>query len=290
MAIYLLWTSIFVGQRQDHLYFAVFVAIMFFLTERTHKFSVGFIFFIIFWVLYDSLQVLPNYTVSQIRVLEPYEIEKSLFGVQNGTEIITPNEYFFANTNPVLSFISGLFYLFWVPLPLFYAFYLLVNDPRASINFSFVFLLTNLVGFVGYYTYPAAPPWYVYYHGFEVDFSTPGNAALLLLFDEMIGVGIYEGMYNQNNNVFAAIPSLHSAFPVLLVIFAARKKQWLATGFFTLVMLGIWFGAVYSGHHYIIDVILGAFCAIFAFLLFDKLLIRTRLKIWLETLSSYVRM
>jgi membrane-associated phospholipid phosphatase len=39
-------------------------------------------------------------------------------------------------------------------------------------------------------------------------------------------------------------------------------------------MLGIWFTAVYSAHHYIIDAILGAGCALLGIFLFEKVLLR----------------
>ena len=88
-------------------------------------------------------------------------------------------------------------------------------------------------------------------------------------------------MYEKNGNVFAAIPSLHSAFPVLLVYYGIQKRLVLATIFFLFIMLGIWFAAIYTNHHYIIDVILGAMTALFSILLLEKVLLRTKIKEWL---------
>lgn len=39
-------------------------------------------------------------------------------------------------------------------------------------------------------------------------------------------------------------------------------------------MTGIWFTAVYSGHHYIIDVTLGIVCALTGIVIFEYLLMR----------------
>jgi membrane-associated phospholipid phosphatase len=59
-----------------------------------------------------------------------------------------------------------------------------------------------------------------------------------------------------------------------VVLFYATKKkmkQWIKM-FFMLFMLGIWFSAVYSGHHYIIDVVLGVMLALMTLFLFDRIL------------------
>ena len=76
-------------------------------------------------------------------------------------------------------------------------------------------------------------------------------------------------MYAKSSNVFAAMPSLHSAYPVVVVYYAFKNKVNLLARFFVvLVMVGIWFGAVYTSHHYILDVLAGIICSIVAIYLF----------------------
>ncbi|MBQ9074027.1 MAG: inositol phosphorylceramide synthase, partial [Muribaculaceae bacterium] len=43
---------------------------------------------------------------------------------------------------------------------------------------------------------------------------------------------------------------------------------------FAVIMIGIWFTAVYSCHHYIIDAILGTLCAIVGIVLFELVLMK----------------
>ena len=64
-----------------------------------------------------------------------------------------------------------------------------------------------MIGFVGYYIHPAAPPWYVMNYGFEPILNTPGDVAGLGRFDAMTGLTIFQGLYGRNANVFAAVPS-----------------------------------------------------------------------------------
>ena len=93
---------------------------------------------------------------------------------------------------------------------------------------------------------------------------------------------------NKSSNVFAAIPSLHAAYPLVTFYYGRKMKNTALNILFFIILLGIWFAAVYSGHHYIIDVILGAFCAIFAILLFEKWILKTRIKSFLDKYTGYI--
>jgi len=130
----------------------------------------------------------------------------------------------------------------------------------------------NLIGFVVYYLYPAAPPWYVELQGFAFIQDTPGNVAGLGRFDALTGTSIFSSMYAKSSNVFAAVPSLHSAYPVLLLYAGWKYRMgWLNLAFVA-IAVGIWFAAVYSSHHYVVDVLLGIACAISGLWVFNRLL------------------
>jgi len=275
--VYLAWLMAFVGVRSDHISFYGVLLVAYFAHRQSRKFVLGFIFFVLFWILYDGMRVYPNYLVNSIHIAEPYNIEKMLFGFNYDGSIITPNEFFALHSHWILDLLAGVFYLSWVPLPLAYACYLFFTDREMMLRFSACFLFANLVGFVIYYLYPAAPPWYVAEHGFVQNFDIPGSAAQLRKFDELVGSPIFKNMYEKNANVFAAIPSLHSAYPVVLLYFGLKKRYKIASAFFLLDVIGIWFAAVYSLHHYIIDVLLGALCAIIAIFVFEKILMRSQL-------------
>jgi membrane-associated phospholipid phosphatase len=94
-------------------------------------------------------------------------------------------------------------------------------------------------------------------------------------------------MYSLNANVFAAIPSLHCAFPIILIFFSWRYKfiKWLTFGI--ILMFSTWFSAVYTYHHYIIDVICGIGTAIITIGIY-QLLMTTRVKIWLKKYGKAV--
>ena len=285
-AVYFFWFSYFVGLRPEHIYLYAFVLLLYFAHAASRRFVLAFGVFIAYWIIYDSMRVMPNYEVNPIHVAEPYDLEKAWFGINSPEGRLTLNEYFKDRHVPFLDILSGLFYLNWVPVPLLFAFWLLRNDKMLFLKFSYAFVFTNLVGFVIYYLYPAAPPWYVEQYGFDVKHGTPGNAAGLLNFDSLLGIRLFEDMYAKNANVFAAIPSLHSAYPVLCLLYGWRlKKTWLNVLFVTFV-LGIWFSAVYSRHHYLIDVFAGGAVALVSYYAFEYLSEKTALKKWFLALSE----
>ncbi|CAF2630453.1 unnamed protein product [Rotaria sp. Silwood2] len=156
-----------------------------------------------------------------------------------------------------------------IPIPIAYSFYLYrYRSKRDYIDFALTFLLTNILGFIIYYIVPAAPPWYIEIYGFNMNMKAAGNPAGFIHFDKITGLGIFSAMYSKNANVFAAIPSLHAAYPVITVLYGSlSKKIWLHIGF-VLFTLSVWFSAVYSRHHYVLDVLVGGTCAVIAYILY----------------------
>jgi membrane-associated phospholipid phosphatase len=235
------------------------------------------------------MRIYPNFEFNPVHIREPYLFEKSWFGFEYNGGRMTPNEYFASNTHPVLDVLSGLFYLCWVPVPLMFAVWLFFRDKRLLLDFSLAFLLTNIFGFILYYAYPAAAPWYVELYGFQENFSIPGNEAGLANFDRILGVSLFQGMYARNANVFAAIPSLHAAYPLITLYFGWKKKLQLASWVFLIILAGIWFSAVYSRHHYILDVLLGALCAVLTIILYEKVILKTSVNNWLSGYSKKIQ-
>lgn len=277
LAIWLAVTALCVGFRPEHLWLALLLAALFFATKPTRKLMGALLPFIIFGISYDWMNIVHNYEVNSVDIQGIYETEKSLFGITTADgATVTPNEFFSTHTSPVMDFLGGFFYLCWVPVPILFGLYLYYDrQVKIYLHFAIVFLLVNLIGFAGYYIHPAAPPWYVAQHGFDFDLSVGGNTAGLGAFDRMTGLGIFEGLYGRNANVFAAVPSLHSAYTFVAFLYSLRSKSplWIKIGL-AIITLGIWFTAVYTSHHYIIDVTLGILCSLIGYALFEFALMR----------------
>ena len=268
---YLLLSYILVGFKSDQLFLVGLVNGLYYASSQSRKFVTGFSIFAIYWIVFDYMKAFPNYQYNAVHIESLYALEKKLFGIGAGQSVLTPNEYWLIHKTTFLNVLTGLFYLTWIPIPLSFATYLFFKDRPAFYPFALTFVLVNFLGFIIYYLYPAAPPWYVQAHGFAFDPHTPGNTAGLASFDQYVGTPVFASIYAKSSNVFAAMPSLHSSYPVIVLYHAIRKKIGLAKWFFGLIMVGIWFSAVYTSHHYVLDVLAGITCALTGIILFHQL-------------------
>ncbi|ASU33922.1 phosphatase PAP2 family protein [Mucilaginibacter xinganensis] len=269
---YLLLSAFLVGFKTDQLFLAVIFNAAFFLSAVSRKFILGFSIFIVYWIIFDYMKAFPNYNYNPVHIEDLYNLEKHLFGVHFNGKLITANEYWRINGKTWIDVAAGIFYLCWIPVPLAFAGFLFFKNRRQFLYFSITFVLINLIGFVIYYLYPAAPPWYVQYNGFVFHAKTPGNTAGLVKFDNYFHAGIFKSIYAKGSNVFAAMPSLHSSYPVVVLYYGIKNKLGLINLFFGIVMLGIWFTAVYASHHYILDVLAGIISAVLGISIFQVLL------------------
>jgi len=284
-ALYLLVSCWLVGFKSDQVFLAVIVNILFYLSVITRKFVTGFAIFIVYWIVFDYMKAFPNYNYHTVHIADLYNFEKKLFGININGKILTPNEYWQANHTTFLDIIGGIFYLCWIPVPLAFAAYLFFTKRKQFLYFSLTFVLVNFLGFIVYYLYPAAPPWYVQFHGFTFLPATHSNPAGLVRFDDYFHSGVFKSIYSKGSNVFAAMPSLHSSYPVIVLYYGLKNRLGYINILFAIVMLGIWGTAVYAGHHYIVDVIAGIICAACGIALFN--ILKNNIKVLDRLLEKY---
>lgn len=266
---YLVLSYFLLGFKTDQLVLVVLFNTCYFASHSTRRLILAFSIFIIYWIVFDFMKAFPNYRFNGVHIASLYGAEKSLFGITWNGALLTPNEFLALHTSRFLDILCGLFYLCWVPLPLAFAAALFFKNRTAFFQFALTFLLVNFIGFAGYYLYPAAPPWYVAQYGFDFHAATPGNTAGLARFDSYFGVSVFQNIYAKSSNVFAAMPSLHASYLVIVLFYGLKYRLRWWNLLFATVMLGIWFSAVYSGHHYILDVLAGIFCAVLGISLFQ---------------------
>jgi inositol phosphorylceramide synthase catalytic subunit len=287
--IYLMWVTMAIGWRSDHTLYFGGITVLFFASGYTRKLVQSFGFILLYWFIFDSVRLFPNYEINPLHISEPYLAEKAWFGITTDSGILTPNEYWAQHRHILLDVYTAMIYLAWIPVPLAFGLYhFFTNKRHIVIHYLFTFLMVTQLGLLFQYLYPAAPPWYVELYGFEPHYNTPGNPGALINVDHYFGISLFSGMYDMNGNVFAAIPSLHCAFPIILLYFAATNKLrgWLVLAI--ILMVSTWFSAVYTNHHYTIDVILGIATGALAVSIYHFVVKRTRVYDWLEQYAKYV--
>jgi hypothetical protein len=270
--LYLVLSAWLIGYKTDQLVLVLLFNFLFYLSGTTRRFILGFSVFIIFWILFDSMKAFPNYRFNTVHIQSIYQAEKNIFGIRDKAGVVlTPNEFWVIHQHVAADVLAGLFYLCWMPLPLAFAGYLFYKDKEAFFRFALTFLLVNLLGFVIYYAYPAAPPWYVQQYGFVFNPHTPGNTAGLGRFDRYFHVSVFAALYSKSSNVFAAMPSLHAAYPLTVLYYGIKYRLGWINVLFATITAGIWFAAVYSSHHYVLDVIAGITCGVCGIGMFNLL-------------------
>lgn len=285
---YLILSYFLVGFKSDQLVLIGLVNGLYYLSGYTRRFVLGFLIFVVYWMIFDYMKAFPNYKISSVHIGDLYNTEKNIFGIHSGNNVFTPNEYLKIHATTFLNVLTGIFYLCWIPVPLGFATYLLFTRPKEFLGFSLTFFLVNLLGFVVYYTYPAAPPWFIQEHGFHFIPLTKGSTAGLARFDNYFHVGVFQNIYEKGSNVFAAMPSLHSSYPIIVLYYGIKNRLGIVNMIFATVMAGIWFTAVYASHHYVLDVLAGIVCAAAGISLFN--FVATKSKGMRRFLNSYAQL
>lgn len=280
--VFLILAFFTTGIRNDHFLLVAVVNGSYFISNLTRRFIIGFSIFVVYWVIFDSMKLWPNWSFHNVDILPIYSLEKSIFGINHNGTILTPNEFLSLHHSTFLDLLTSSFYLCWIPLPLTFAFYLFNYRKDLFLRFSLAFFFVNVLGFIIYYTHPAAPPWYYEQFGNVIDTTTKSNAAGLLRFDQFLGVHFFEDLYSKGSNVFAALPSLHSAYPLIGFIYASRLKRKHFKYIFGIVSAGIWFSAIYLYHHYTLDILVGISCALLGvYILETRIFTIPKVQLWL---------
>jgi hypothetical protein len=134
-------------------------------------------------------------------------------------------------------------------------------------------LLSMLAG-ITYVLLPSAPPWLAAQHGLA-----PGVHELLRTSLDGVGLDSIAAFKGDTKayDVTAAFPSIHAAFPVIgfLVIRKYRLPGWLLY-LETVRLIGVWFMIVYTGEHYLVDVLAGVVYALVSWWIVQRVRDRNR--------------
>lgn len=142
-------------------------------------------------------------------------------------------------------------------VPVVLAFVLWMRRRALFYRFAATMLVLSYAAALVFLFFPSAPPWAAAEAGFPVDVSRIGTA--LPSFSYLGPVSIYHFL---DNNPYAAIPSLHGGYSFLVFLFVASvarhsRWRWPATAAAGLYACAQAFAAVYTGNHYVVDLLIG---------------------------------
>lgn len=248
--------------RWDHVALALLVTVLACWNERTRAFCLGAYPIALTSLFYGAMRYGKGFGVSPegVHLCDLRALELRFFGLTVGGERITLQDYFRARPSGALDLLLAIPYATFIFACFLCAIVLYFRDPAALSRFALGFLLLNLAGFITYHVYPAAPPWYFHAHGCEVNLLTPASPGeRLLRVDERLGFPFFQGMYGRASEVFGAVPSLHVAYPLMILIEGWKSFRWPGRALSLVFLPAMCFAAVYLDHHWVIDVLLGLF-------------------------------
>jgi membrane-associated phospholipid phosphatase len=228
---------------------------------RTRKLLAGVYPLGLTGVMYTSMKPFEDVGVSPstVHLCDLRAVEAALFGFDQGGTRITLHDWLQAHPSALLDRLCAIPYGTFIFVIVACALWLYLRDTARMVRFGWCYFAVNLAGFVTYHLYPAAPPWYFHAHGCAVDMAARASeGANLARVDAWLGTTYFAAMYGRASDVFGAMPSLHVAYALLVVVFG--WPTWgtagrVASSTFFLLMC---FGAVYLDHHWVLDVIAGA--------------------------------
>ncbi|MGN6187333.1 MAG: phosphatase PAP2 family protein [Conexibacter sp.] len=142
-----------------------------------------------------------------------------------------------------------------------------VRDRWRFRRFAASLALLTLLGCITFVAFPAAPPWMASAHRL----IGPVQRLIPQLWT-WSGIGAESGLvgtgYRYANDV-AAVPSLHAAL-ALLVALAVWPRRWWARALVAAYPLAMALAIVYTGEHYVADVLLGWLYAVVSFLAIQR--------------------
>jgi hypothetical protein len=143
------------------------------------------------------------------------------------------------------------------------------RDHARFRRFIALFVGLTFLGYLTYLLYPAMPPWLA---------SNTGNIAgitrIIPVMWNHVGVhgasALFTGGNRFDNNI-AAMPSLHAAYPMLLLLFFWGKARTPLRIILVSYVLAMAFTLVYTGEHFVIDEFVGWTYAIVTFVVGNRL-------------------
>ncbi len=240
--------------------------------ERGRRFFLDCAPLFAFWLLYDRLRLIQPLLYSRVTVELPFEIERWAFGWLGGGAVPAHAAHAWLATHPgnattAIEWAAQLVYfshLFLVPLFIFSLWLLGVSRERYRVAFKqhiVAFTVLNFSGLVLYLILPVAPPWWITLNGMAK--PTADLVARVDMTAAMSG-SLTQAMIRNAAQWFAAVPSLHGAYPVLLLLLAPQNRSRLMLTAFALYGCAMWTATVVLNQHYVVDLIAGAVLALAA--------------------------
>lgn len=256
-------TSFFIVKRSIWTPDTLFIALLaiFIVLGQARTFIVRFAPFVLLLLAYDSFRGIADDLNTYVNFWPMIDFDRAVFGGVLPTT--TLQEWWWHGSLSWYDFYFYFLYAIHFVMPVALAVLIWKLKPKMYWEFVIAIVALSFMAFITYIVFPAAPPWMAS----ELGYIEPIHRISSDIWAAM-GFENFSKLYSElSPNPVAAVPSLHSAYPLLFVLymwrlFSVRKTWWLLA-----YPVSMWIGVVYLGEHYVIDFILGALYTVAAYYL-----------------------
>lgn len=246
--------------------FVLFGLLLAILVANPLNFIKDWIPFILLLLSYEFMRGLVPHLTSQVNIYPLINADKFLFAGYLPT-VELQKLFYIPGRVQIHDLFFTTIYILHFALPLMFAFVLWIKKRQYFRNFAIALLVLSYAGFITYFLYPAMPPWMASDQGIIPHVYNIFNISSDQFFQSPSLPSVYR-LFGPNQ--VAAMPSLHAAYPALVLLYFIKyfgKRGW----FFFPYAASVWFAIIYLGHHYVIDALMGILYAVLAFIFVEWL-------------------
>lgn len=236
-----------------------------FIVGRARMFFFDWIPFVLFFVGYELLRGIVPYIIGNVHIFPMIKIDEFIFGsiptIKLQSIFYNPSKLTWYDYFLVICYIS------YFIAPMLVGYFLWIKDRKFFKVYSRSILLLAYVSFITFIIFPAMPPWMASSKGYLPQIHEVTGIVMSHFLPSHI---TFPTIYSiVASDPVAAVPSLHAAVPLLILLFLVKKYK--TKGLVILpYVIGTWIAVIYLGEHYVTDVIIGAFYASIIFIIVNK--------------------
>jgi PAP2 superfamily protein len=219
---------------------------------------------------YDLVRSFASDLVPRAIYTPQLRFDEVLFGGKAPT--VTLQQWLHPGTTPHWwDYLVFCFYLSHFAVTPTFAAYLYLTDRNRFHRLAMVIVWVCIAGFATYMIVPAAPPWLASRHS-----DLAHTVRVVQRVWANLGATGPARVFNGNAslaNPVGALPSLHAAWPFVVLLFVWRRAprgRWVVLAY----NMAMWFVLVYGAEHYVSDIMLGWVYAIVGFIVVNRVIDR----------------
>jgi membrane-associated phospholipid phosphatase len=244
--------------------FFIFALVGVIFIGRTKLFILDWGPFMLLYLSYEFLRGLVPFISNRVNIFPTIHLDQKIFGFIPSVKLQSllytpPNIHWY-------DYVAVTLYICHFVTPMIVAFIFWMKDRQIFKRYTLALLILSYAAFLTYIVYPAMPPWMASSYGYIPPIKEVTGVVMSHFFTTPFYLpSLYSIM---DANPVAAMPSLHSAFPTLVLLYLIRKYK--AAGLLFLpYAAGVWFAVIYLGEHYFTDVIAGIIYAVVTFVVVE---------------------